>query len=84
MSGRVQGVGFRWWTRRYAMELGLRGNVFNRPDGSVEVQAAGSAEQLDVLERGLRKGPPVARVDTVEAIPHDGVIPGRGFLLEGR
>ncbi len=81
--GRVQGVGFRWWTQRHATELGLRGIVRNRPDGSVEVQASGSMEQLQSLERGLRMGPAVSQVESVETIPPAGEIPERDFLIEG-
>jgi threonine dehydrogenase-like Zn-dependent dehydrogenase len=66
VHGRVQGVGFRWWTRREAAALGLRGTVRNQPDGTVQVQAAGAAEALSRLRRRLAEGPPgavVARVD---------------------
>ena len=41
LGGRVQGVGFRWYTRREAQELGLPGRVRNLPDGGVEVEVAG-------------------------------------------
>lgn len=68
ISGRVQGVGFRWWTRTLGTRLGLSGTVRNRPDGSVEVQARGEAEAVDELRRRLAAGPPLARVDSVEAI----------------
>ncbi len=84
VRGRVQGVGFRWWTRRWGLDLGLRGNVRNLPDGGVEVQAVGSAEQLDALEKALWGGPPVSRVDSVEPTAPDGLIPENGFLIEGR
>jgi len=63
--GRVQRVGFRWWTHRVAEELGLVGDVRNLPDGSVEVRAAGALEALDALERALREGPPSSRVERV-------------------
>ncbi len=49
VRGRVQGVGFRWWTRRKASDLGLRGTVRNRPDGSVEVHVAGDVETLEAF-----------------------------------
>ena len=84
MQGRVQGVGFRWWTRRWGVDLGLRGNVRNLPDGGVEVQVMGSAEQLDALEKVLWQGPPVSRVDSVEAVAPAGMVPENGFLIEGR
>ena len=66
LTGRVQGVGFRWWTRKTATELGLAGSVRNARDGSVEIVAKGSTEALDELEHRLRDGPPPARVDDVE------------------
>ncbi|MGH7457779.1 MAG: acylphosphatase [Longimicrobiaceae bacterium] len=66
VSGRVQGVGFRWWTRAAAGELGLAGSVRNRSDGSVEVTAAGPASRLEEFERRLRDGPPAARVNEVK------------------
>jgi acylphosphatase len=66
VSGRVQGVGFRWFVLRRAEALRLRGWVRNLPDGRVEVVAAGPAESLDVLETALRAGPGLAQVLGVE------------------
>lgn len=68
LSGRVQGVGFRWWTSRAAERLGLRGTVENRPDGRVEIHAEGRPAALSDLERRLEDGPAAARVDAVESI----------------
>lgn len=65
VTGRVQGVGFRWWTRMEAEALGLRGTVRNCEDGSVEVIASGPVADLDRLRRLLEQGPPGARVDAV-------------------
>lgn len=65
VTGRVQGVGFRWWTRMEAEALGLRGTVRNCEDGSVEVIASGAVADLDRLHSLLRQGPPGARVDAV-------------------
>lgn len=68
VSGRVQGVGFRWWTLRRAEDLGLVGWVMNAPDErSVELVAEGPSEDLDELERLLRIGPNGARVERVDA-----------------
>jgi acylphosphatase len=83
VSGRVQGVGFRWWTRRTARALGLTGLVRNLPDGSVEVQAGGSPEVLDRLEAALHEGPPAARVERVERIPADPRARTTGFDIDG-
>ncbi|MCU1693134.1 MAG: acylphosphatase [Frankiales bacterium] len=49
VRGRVQGVGFRWWTRARALELGLVGSATNREDGRVEVVAEGSREACEAL-----------------------------------
>jgi acylphosphatase len=68
VSGRVQGVGFRWFVLRSARSLGLTGYVSNLPDGHVEVVAAGTEGQIAELEALLRKGPPAARVTGVEKI----------------
>lgn len=66
VSGRVQGVGFRWWTARTARRLSLAGSVRNREDGTVEVVAAGTIDQLEEFERQLRSGPPGAEVSAVD------------------
>lgn len=62
MDGRVQGVGFRYFARQVARELGLVGWVANAADGSVVVEAAGSPEALERLAGRLAEGPPAARV----------------------
>lgn len=72
VTGRVQGVGFRWWTSKTARELGIAGSVRNEPDGSVRVEAWGGEAELIRLESLLRKGPPGARVDAVETMPAPG------------
>lgn len=72
VSGRVQGVGFRWWTRQTGRQLGVRGIVRNLPDGSVEVHAEGRPERLDELERRLGLGPAAAAVEAVTRIEADG------------
>lgn len=69
VRGRVQGVGFRWFTRRTAATLGLAGWVRNRADGSVEAEAEGTAAALDEFEARLRTGLPAARVDEIETKP---------------
>jgi acylphosphatase len=66
VTGRVQGVGFRWWTVRTADEEGVGGTVRNCADGSVEVKAAGPAEAVDRLRAALEHGPTAARVERVE------------------
>lgn len=65
VQGRVQGVGFRWWTVETARRLGLDGWVRNLGDGSVEILAVGQSETLGQLELQCRSGPPGAQVTTV-------------------
>lgn len=79
--GRVQGVGFREWTRRTAEGLGVSGSVRNREDGSVEVHAAGSEDQLRRLEEALAKGPLAARVARIESLTPDAGMPRSGFRV---
>ena len=68
ITGRVQGVGFRWWARSRAQGLGLTGWVKNDPDErSVTLLAEGPADRLDELERLLRIGPSSARVEEVDS-----------------
>ena len=61
VRGRVQGVGFRWWTRSRALELGLVGHARNTADGRVEVVAEGPPSSLDGLDRLLREDPSTTR-----------------------
>ncbi|HZF12858.1 MAG TPA: acylphosphatase [Thermoanaerobaculia bacterium] len=66
LTGRVQGVGFRWFARRAARELGVAGRVRNLPDGSVEAVAVGDPAGLAQFHERLREGPPGSRVLAVE------------------
>jgi len=75
ISGRVQGVGFRWWAVRTAQRLGLGGTVRNLPDGSVEVRAVGAADAVREFAASLHQGPPYAHVHSVEPIPPSGALP---------
>ena len=63
VEGRVQGVGFRAFTRRTATELGLTGWVRNLADGAVEGVASGDDEDVDALLDAIASGPSAARVD---------------------
>ena len=65
--GRVQGVFFRAYVSRWAVELGLTGYVRNLPDGTVEVRAEGEKVQLEKLIDHLKAGPPAARVEKAVA-----------------
>ncbi|MCQ4119300.1 acylphosphatase [Rhodococcus tibetensis] len=65
VHGYVQGVGFRWWTRARALELGLVGYAANQADGRVLVIAEGPREKLDALLALLRSGNTPGDVDLV-------------------
>ncbi|WP_262490846.1 acylphosphatase [Mycobacterium simiae] len=67
VHGRVQGVGFRWWTRCRALELGLTGYAANHADGRVLVVAQGPRESGEQLLQLLRGGATPGRVDQVVA-----------------
>ena len=65
VSGRVQGVGFRYFALDAARREGLHGHVTNNDDGTVEAVAEGEAESVDRFERALRRGPSKSRVEHV-------------------
>jgi acylphosphatase len=67
VRGKVQGVGFRWWTRSRALELGLTGYVANRLDGRVLVVAQGSRDACEQLLTLLQGDTTPGRVDNVVA-----------------
>jgi acylphosphatase len=74
VSGRVQGVSFRYFVMDEASQLDLSGWVRNRWDGSVEVTAEGKRQDLEALLSALRHGPPMASVSNVdfEWLPYTG------------
>jgi acylphosphatase len=65
VSGRVQGVGFRYFVQDHAAVEGVHGYVRNLPDGRVEALVEGEAESVLRVERAIRRGPPSARVEQV-------------------
>ena len=67
VHGNVQGVGFRWWARSRALELGLTGYAANQADGRVLVVAQGPREAGEKLLRLLQGGATPGRVDKVVA-----------------
>jgi acylphosphatase len=82
ISGRVQGVGFRYFAQATATREGLHGWVRNLPDGRVEAAAEGDADALERFEWALRHGPRGARVEQME-IEH--TVPGErdsGFAIQ--
>ncbi|MGD9519474.1 MAG: acylphosphatase [Armatimonadota bacterium] len=83
ISGRVQGVGFRYYLQRRGLELGLAGWVRNRGDGSVEFVAEGPRPAIEKLLAAARMGPPSAYVTDmrVEWSPPEGNLP-QPFSIE--
>ena len=80
-SGRVQGVGFRWFVREEARRVGVDGWGRNCPDGTVEVLAAGSPESVNALVLAVRKGPSAARVDVLNVLPAGGEVAPHPFTI---
>lgn len=81
VSGRVQGVGYRASCRTRARELGVRGSVRNRADGSVEVIAQGSADGVDRLVEWCREGPRHARVNAVDVTDEGVAVDAEDFRI---
>ena len=80
ISGRVHGVGFRFFAQAAAAREGVHGFVRNLPDGRVEISAEGDREALDRFERQIWHGPPSARVEAVEVT--EGMPAGKpGFAI---
>ena len=82
VGGRVQGVGFRWFVRREAQELGLTGRVRNLADGRVEVAVAGEPGALSAFRERLREGPPGARGSRIEEEELSAVPDWDGFTID--
>jgi len=81
VSGRVQGVGFRWFTQEAARREGAMGWVRNLPDGRVEALIEGDSEAITRVERSIRTGPRGARVENVDV--DDQEVGGyRSFTIE--
>jgi acylphosphatase len=83
VRGRVQGVGFRWFVEREAHTLGVAGWVRNNHDGSVEVLAMGTRDQVSGLRSRLQQGPRAARVDDVQEVEAKPVPGLTTFRIEG-
>jgi acylphosphatase len=81
VEGRVQGVGYREFTRRAALRHNLSGWARNRADGSVEVRASGAAHDLDALVEMMRRGPPASAVRALKAVEDDAPPESGGFFI---
>ena len=79
ISGRVQGVGFRYFAQDAARREGLHGFVRNNDDGTVEVVAEGESEALERFERAIRRGPSRSRVEQVMIDETTPVLSSTGF-----
>ena len=83
IEGRVQGVGFRWFTRGAAEDLGLVGWVRNEADGSVLCEVQGSVDAVTALQRAVEGGPRFARVDRVSVQDVAIEAGAAGFVVTG-
>jgi len=81
VSGRVQGVGFRFFTRDVARRLGLSGWVMNIGGGDVELEVEGEQSVIDRLIEELRQGPPLSRVTDVDVQELTATCGGDEFLI---
>ena len=79
ITGRVQGVGYRDWAVATGQRLGLSGWVRNRTDGSVEALVVGDDEAVGRMIEACRRGPTLARVDSVDVEPVDLDVLPSGF-----
>jgi acylphosphatase len=83
ITGRVQGVGFRYFAERWASQYGICGYVKNLWDGSVEVYAIGNAMALEELKRQLKEGPRSARVAAIDESDEPVDTRYNRFMIEG-
>ena len=72
VTGRVQGVGFRFFTLQEAGKIGVKGYVRNRLEGSVEVVATGTEAQIAALRNRLQQGPHYSSVQNLVEQPYQG------------
>jgi acylphosphatase len=83
ITGRVQGVGFRWFALKEAQAMGVMGWVANTADGAVEAVGLATPETLDLFQAALAKGPPSSRVTRIvtENVPHD-FVESKSFTIK--
>jgi acylphosphatase len=82
ITGRVQGVGFRYFTMKQANLFGLNGYVKNRSDGSVEVEVEGEKEIIDKFKSVLEQGPGFSSVEKVDMSQHPYTAKYNKFTVE--
>ena len=81
VRGAVQGVGYREFTRRATLELGVSGWVRNRSDGAVEALVRGPPAAIEALLAEMRRGPRAAAVESVSVIEHEETDGGAGTFI---
>ena len=81
ITGRVQGVGFRYFAEAAAARAGVHGWVRNRPDGSVEAFVEGEQGAVDAVEAALRRGPSSSRIDDVRVSEETPTHRATGFSI---
>ena len=81
MSGRVQGVGFRYFVQDAAQREGVRGWVRNLGDGRVEALAQGDADAIARFEAHVRQGPSMSRVAAVDSVEESPTFAAAGFAV---
>ncbi len=79
LSGRVQGVGFRWFVCNVARRHAMHGDVRNLPDGRVELRASGGREEMERFLDEVRAGAPGSRVDGIESLTAEQGLSFDGF-----
>jgi acylphosphatase len=82
ISGRVQGVGFRYFTQNAAVREGVTGWVQNLPDGRVEAFVEGDEDAVTRVERAIRSGPPGARIENVYMQDEEAAGTLKGFTIK--
>jgi len=85
IAGRVQGVGFRYYTCAQAKDIGVNGWVRNLPDGKVETEFEGTEESVEAMLAWCRRGPITAQVSSVSVVSRE-TVPApefQGFVTRG-
>ncbi|HPG31688.1 MAG TPA: acylphosphatase [bacterium] len=72
VSGKVQGVGFRYYIYNLALQLGIKGWVKNMPDGTLKAVLSGNIDKVYNIISYIKKGPPMSRVENVSVTDYPG------------
>jgi acylphosphatase len=81
ISGKVQGVGFRFHAYEKAKELNLKGWVKNLPDGRVELVVGGESAAIDAMVKWAQKGPSAAEVRAMDVLEYKDALPKEPFFI---